>query len=127
MIIADTDVLVDYLRGGGAAARVRQELATGRLCTTSITAFELWAGASKPLEIATVDTLLSALSIVSLDASGARRAGEVRRELDRKGAAIGMADSLIAGICLQHDAILLTRNRKHYARVSRLKLSSHSS
>jgi len=35
-----------------------------------------------------------------------------------------MADSLIAGIVLTPDAILLTRNRKHFERVEGLKLAS---
>jgi tRNA(fMet)-specific endonuclease VapC len=33
-----------------------------------------------------------------------------------------MADSLIAGIALEHDLPLLTRNRKHFSRVPGLKL-----
>ena len=41
MFIADTDVLIDYLRGVGEAERIVIELGTGRLCTTAITTFEL--------------------------------------------------------------------------------------
>jgi tRNA(fMet)-specific endonuclease VapC len=122
VFVADTDVLVDFLRGVGEAGRVRLELQTGRLCTTSITAFELWAGANRPQEINAVETLLRATPILSLDPSSARRAGEIRRDLTRGGATIGMADALIGGICLEHDAILLTRNRKHYERVRGLRL-----
>lgn len=122
MFIADTEVLVDFLKGVGEAERVRAELQTGRLFTTAITAFELWAGAGTQQEIAAVETLLGALSILPLDLSSARRAGEIQRDLTRKGAGIGMADSLISGICLEHDAILLTRNRRHYERVPGLRL-----
>ena len=123
MFIADTDVLIDFLRGAGQAERVHIELDTGRLCTTAVTAFELWAGARSPQQVAVVETLLGALTILPLDVSGARRAGEVRRELERTGISIGMADSLIAGITLEHGAILITRNRKHYQRVPGLRLS----
>ena len=35
-----------------------------------------------------------------------------------------MADSLIAGIALVHNATLLTRNRKHFERVAGLRLVS---
>ena len=123
MFIADTDVLIDFLRGTGAAERLEVELSTGRLCTTAVTAFELWAGANSPQQIAIVETLLAAVTILPLDASSARRAGEVRRDLERSGTTIGMADSLIAGIALDHGAILITRNQKHYQRVPGLKLS----
>ena len=45
MIVADTDVLIDYLRGEGPQAdRIAFELQHG-LGTTVVTAFELWAGA----------------------------------------------------------------------------------
>lgn len=123
MMLADSDVLIDFLRGKGAADRIARELKTGRLATTAISAFELWAGAKAPGEAARVEVLIGALNVVGLEKGSARRAGEVRRELESKGETIGMADSLIAGICLEHDAMLLTRNRRHFERVDGLKLS----
>jgi predicted nucleic acid-binding protein len=123
MFIADTDVLIDYLRGAGEAERIVIELGTGRLCTTAITAFELLAGSKSPQQIAAVESLLAAVTVLPLDVSSTRRAGEVRRDLERGGRTIGMADSLIAGIALSHEAILITRNREHYERVPGLKLT----
>ena len=121
--IADTDVLIDFLRGAGEAERISIELNTGRLCVTAITAFELWAGAKNPQQTAMVESLIAALTILPLDSSSAKRAAEVYRKLSLAGTAIGMADSLIAGIALDRNAILITRNRKHYQRVPGLKLS----
>lgn len=122
--IADTDVLIDFLRDrGDEARRIELELKMGRLQTTTVSAFELWVGAKSPQEKAAVGTLLNALSIVPLDASAANKSGEVFRDLESKGIGIGMADSLIAGICLNLDAILITRNRKHFSRVMGLKVS----
>lgn len=122
--IADTDVLIDFLRGtGDGADRIELELKTGHLSTTSVTAFELWVGARGPREIATIEALLAALVILPLDAESARRAADVRRLLDGKGTTIGMADSLIAGICLHEGGVLITRNTKHFSRVPELKLA----
>ncbi|MBI5486273.1 MAG: type II toxin-antitoxin system VapC family toxin [Deltaproteobacteria bacterium] len=124
MIVADTDVLIDYLHGEGPQAeRIAFELEHG-LRTTVVTAFELWAGAigSAKRERA-VDTLLGALTILPLDAEDARSAATVRRELGRSGRSIGMADSLIAGICVRHRAILITRNQAHFGRIPNLTLS----
>ena len=124
MIVADTDVLIDYLRGEGPLAdRVAFELEHG-LATTVVTAFELWAGAvgSKKRERA-VDTLLEALTILPLDAEGARCAASLRRDLETAGRSIGMADSLIAGMCVHRRAVLITRNRAHFERVANLVLS----
>jgi predicted nucleic acid-binding protein len=81
-------------------------------------------GAGNHQQIAVVETLLGALSILPLDLASARRAGEIQRDLARRGAGIGMADSNMSRICLEHDAILLTRNRRHYERVPGLRLGS---
>jgi tRNA(fMet)-specific endonuclease VapC len=127
MIVADTDVLIDYLRGQGPLVeRIAVELERG-LATTVVSAFELWAGAvgSRKRERA-VDVLLAALAILPLDAGDARCAASVRRKLEQAGTSIGMADSLIAGICVRRRAILVTRNRAHFERVSDLTLSLES-
>lgn len=124
IFVADTDVLIDFLRDrGDGARRIELELKTGRLCTTAVSAFELWVGAKSPQEKAAVGTLLSALSIIPLDAPAANDSGEVFRTLKAKGITIGMADSLIAGICLSRNAMLITRNKKHFSHVQGLKLS----
>jgi tRNA(fMet)-specific endonuclease VapC len=123
MFIADTDVLIDFFRGTGEAERISIELNTGGLCITAVTAFELWAGAKHPQQTALIEALLAAVTILPLNDSSARRAGDIHRELEQSGAPIGMADALIAGIALDHNAILITRNLKHYKRVPGLKLS----
>lgn len=123
VFIADTDVLIDFLRGSGEAERISVELDTGRLCVTAVTAFELWAGAKSPQQVSIVEALMAAVTILPLKDSSARRAGEIHKELVHAGESIGMADSLIAGITLDHGAILITRNRKHYQRVPGLKMS----
>jgi tRNA(fMet)-specific endonuclease VapC len=123
MIVADTDVLIDFLEGRSpAAARVAMELDRSQLRTTVISRFELLAGAKTGSQQKLVGELLAALPCLPLDEPAADRAAEVRRSLERAGASIGMGDSLIAGIVLVHDCILLTRNRRHFERVSGLTL-----
>lgn len=125
MIVADTDVLIDFLRDREpAAARIAFELERGQLVTTAVTRFELLAGARSDRERSLVATLLEALATLPLDAEAADRAAEVRRQLETEGAGIGMADSLIAGIALHRNSILLTRNRRHFERVPGLTLGT---
>ena len=124
MIIADTDVLVDFLRDRKPMAdRIALELTSSSFVTTVITEFELRSGIRSRREAKMVEALLGALDVFSLDPPAARRASEVRRALESEGQAIGMADSLIAGICLERDGILLTRNVKHFSRVDGLTLT----
>jgi predicted nucleic acid-binding protein len=124
MIVADTDVLIDFLAGAEpAATRIAESMAAGRLCTTAITRAELQRGARTARQRTAVSDLLAALTTLPLDAEAADRAAEVARALDASGEAIGMADALIAGITLVHGATLLTRNRRHFTRVAGLDLA----
>jgi tRNA(fMet)-specific endonuclease VapC len=124
MIVADTDVLIDYLANRPpAAGRIVLEIQTGGLCTTAVTRFELLAGARTERQSRMVHSLLDVLRTLPLDQDAADRAAEVRRDLERRGEPIGMADSLIAGIVLARGGLLLTRNRTHFERVTGLQLT----
>ena len=115
MIVADTDVLIDFLRGHGPAAdRIALEIEHG-LVTTTVTAFELWAGSTgSQRREAAVNALLAALRVLPLDPTSARTAAQIKADLQSKGRTMGMADALIAGTCVEHGAILLTRNHRHF-------------
>lgn len=124
MIVADSDVLIDFLAGHEPAATlISSELQRGVLATTVITRFEMLSGARGLRELQTIGQLLDSIKTLPLDSSGADRAAAVRRGLERKGAGIGMADSLIAGIVLSVGAALLTRNRRHFERIDGLQIA----
>lgn len=117
MKVADTDVLIDALRGKGAADRIRAELATGRLATTVVSVYELLAGAKSERDREQIERLLAAIEPLPVDPAAAREAASIARELEARGLRIGPADTLIAGICRLRSATLLTRNRAHFERV----------
>ena len=124
MTIADTDVLIDALRGrADAVAAIERGLRAGTLATTAVTLFELRSGAADAAAREAVDALIGGMDVVPFDAAGAARAAEVRRDLESRGQAIGMADYMIAGACLSRSADLLTRNRRHFERVPSLRLA----
>ncbi|HXN47147.1 MAG TPA: type II toxin-antitoxin system VapC family toxin [Bryobacteraceae bacterium] len=123
MILADTDVLIDYLAGIQPVKDVVAGYAdAGQLQTTAVNCFELLSGAGPGKRGQTVRRLIEVLNVLPLDRTAAERAAEVRRKLERAGRPIGMGDSLIAGIALAHGLPLLTRNRSHFERVENLKL-----
>ena len=125
MMVADTDVLIDFLQGAEPAARrIGLELEHQALVTTVITRFELLAGAGYDRQRRLIAELLSALPCLSLDEASADRAAAVRQTLVADGIDIGMGDSLIAGIVLVHRGLLLTRNRRHFERVPELSLGT---
>jgi predicted nucleic acid-binding protein len=123
MTIADTDVLIDFLAGKGAADAVEQLLRRGALRTTVISRFELLSGARSGKQLARLVKLLEAVPSLELDDASADAASDIRRALEGSGEPIGMADSLIAGIVTCNGGTLLTRNRRHFERVSGITLA----
>lgn len=122
MIIADTDVLIDYLKGSQPAAdQVSAHRRSENLQTTAITCFELLSGA-RGTAGDHARRLVETIPVLPLDRESAARAAQVRQELEGLGFSIGMADSLIAGIALAHDFPLFTRNRKHFEKIEGLSL-----
>ncbi len=123
MIVLDTDVLIGFLRGHAADVELLDELGADKsVRTTCITAVELMVGARGRRDRAAIEIALERLRPLPLGEGASRLAGEVGRELRRRGQGIGMADTLIAGICLAHDAELPTRNPRHFERVPGLAL-----
>jgi tRNA(fMet)-specific endonuclease VapC len=124
MIIADSDVLIDYLGSKiPAAARAAVLIENKELCTTVITRYEIMSGIGTPHQIESAQRLFALVPTLTLDTECAERGAKVRRELERKGLTIGIADSLIAGIALTFSCALLTRNRRHFDRVDGLTLA----
>jgi predicted nucleic acid-binding protein len=109
MILADTDVLIDYLNGiSPVFEQVVRSIETEQIATTVITIFELLSGADEGRRGKATNVVARSLPALPLDFAAAERAG--------------MADSLLAGIALANDLPLLTRNRSHFERVPDLKL-----
>ncbi len=125
MIIADTDVLIDYLAGKNpAAGRIGQWIQEGELRTTVISRFELFCGARTKHQMKIMEDLFASIITMPLEIPSADRAAQVRRALDQAGRPIGMGDSLIAGIVLVGGGFLYTRNRQHFEKVEGLSLAS---
>lgn len=123
LVVVDTDVLIDALQGRDPASdRVALGLETGTLATTTINAFELLSGAESDSMRQPIDHLLAALVLLPVDERASHAAARIRRELEARGDPIGMADYLIAGVCLARPAALLTRNVRHFQRVTGLRL-----
>lgn len=126
LVVADSDLLIDFLRGRGeGAGLVRRLLAERRLRLTAVTGFELRVGADFLARRDDIMRLFRSRTL-PLDLASALRGGEVFAQLRSEGRGIGFADCLQAGICLRQDLPLATRNRKHFQRVDGLRLSEIS-
>jgi tRNA(fMet)-specific endonuclease VapC len=122
-VISDTDVVIDFFSGvEPAASAIADLIQADRLALTSVTLFELYAGVTGKKRLKQIDDLVSILPVFPLERKAAGIAAKVYNELKQTGKLIGNQDILIAGICLNHNTPLITRNKEHFSRISGLKL-----
>lgn len=123
LVVADTDLVIDFLRGRDpGAASVRRWLEEGRLRLSAVAAFELRIGADFTGRGDEMGALLGRRTL-PLDVLAALHAGEVFARLRADGLDIGVKDALQAGICRRFELPLATRNVRHFERVERLTLA----
>ena len=89
---------------------------------TSITAYELLFGVARTQKEIGEAALLGAMAILSFDGKVAPRAAKLHAELIRHNQDIGVKDVFIASSCLEHGLPILTANKRHFSRVSGLKV-----
>jgi tRNA(fMet)-specific endonuclease VapC len=66
--------------------------------------------------------LLDRLEVIPLDLSSSKKAAEISAKLVVKGEPIDYRDAMIAGIAIENDLTLVTRNKSHFSRIKSLKL-----
>jgi len=125
MICLDTNAVIAVLNDRTSPVRTRIE-ATIKLghafSISSIVLFELRYGVAKsarPERNAQriADFLTGAIEVLPFDPADAEEAGDIRAALERAGMPIGPYDLLIAAQARRRGALLVTADRREFARV----------
>ncbi|MFB6246803.1 MAG: type II toxin-antitoxin system VapC family toxin [Candidatus Pacearchaeota archaeon] len=127
LVCLDSDILVDFLRNVGYAVEwIRMNKDKYELGTTIINLFELYAGAyvagKASRRKADIDSLASYLRILPLSLNDVQDAGREHSLLKKKGFLIGNQDVLVGIMARNNGAFLRTNNKKHFGKISGLKL-----
>ena len=120
IVCLDTDILIDAIRAEEPLSRLASISGSGA-CATIITILELYYGAFKSKnagDVALVDLLKNDITIIDLNEEDARLAGKMMAELDKKGSRLDFRDVAIGAICINRRMTLITRNTKHFGRLS---------
>ena len=125
IFLPDTNVWIRFLNPGENQAKdhfLSSDLSTIWFC--SVVKAELFFGAMKstriPENLSLLDELFANFESFSFDDDAARKYGDIRSDLARKGTPIGPNDLMIAAIASVHQAILVTHNTKEFTRVTGL-------
>jgi predicted nucleic acid-binding protein len=125
LIIADTDVIIDFFANLPPFARYVSELIQkNKLAITSVSVFELYAGVIGKKRLKQVDIFVKSVLIFPLSLIEAAIAAKIFTELKVRGRLMGNQDILIAGICVANSLPLLTKNTAHFAPIKELMLVS---
>ena len=122
LLVADTDLVIDFLRGRGAGAQLLPEWIRGRrLRLSAVTLFELRSGQDWTRRGDRIEALFLH-GPLPFDRAAALHAGAIETDLRARGASIGVADVQQAGICMSLNLPLATRNQSRFTRVPDLEL-----
>ena len=122
-LVIDSDVIIDFLRRKSNILLDALTHFRGHL--TAVTVYEIEITAIKSeRQVQQFGKILQWVTVLPLDGAAARQAAAIQRTLQQQGQIIGLPDTLIAGIRLAQQMSLLTRNIRHYQRVTDLHLVS---
>lgn len=115
MILVDSDVLIEHLRGKTAARDwlVNARRSSGPLAISVVSLTEVAGGMRSP-EVREVMRLLGSMQRFEVTEQVAWRAASLMNEFRRSHSGIGLGDYLIAATALTEGLELATLNIRHY-------------
>lgn len=126
MVYLDTSFLIDLMKNDSSALSKLEMLKDDILYTTTITLAELYRGAymssNKEKEIYKIQNILRFISVTTLDNKSTQKYGELYGRL--RSNLLNDADLLIASIVISNNDILLTRDLKHFQKISDLEVDT---
>jgi predicted nucleic acid-binding protein len=125
LAVLDSTFLIDLSRSTEDAARMLRDLVgRGRpLRVPTAVLMEVAAGTSDPEEAA--EAIAESFLIANFDEETARTAARIGHDLLRTGQFPGWIDIVIAATAVRYDEELVSRNARHFRRVTTLKLVTY--
>ena len=123
MVIADTSVWIEYLKGGDEVARdaLRGLIRTEHVALVGVVLAELLQGCRTPEESGAILAQVTALRFLESGFSAWRRTGELSASLRSSGVTLPLSDVLIAAIALAHNCQVFTLD-PHFEKIPGLSL-----
>ncbi len=124
--LVDSDWLIDAATGRPRAQRIIDRLSDDGLAVSIIAVAEVYEGAfgapDPQVTLAGLRDFLSDFAVLPLTDPIAESFARMRAALRRQGQLIPDMDLLIAATALEENLTLVTRNLRHFERISGLKL-----
>jgi len=123
IILLDTSILIDFYRKKDKSKSHLYKLSENysSFSISAITHFEIYIGAPAA-QIEFWDNFFLNLTILPFDTEISKTAAIIYHELKRINKQIDIPDLFIAATAVSHNMSCATLNRKHFERISQLKL-----
>ncbi len=127
MILLDTDICIELLRGNQTVIEKRQNY-DNRVAISFMTVGELFYGAERSTNrfknMNLVEEFILSIDIISTDIEILKKFGELKANLYKNQILLPDADILIASVALTKCTKLITGNIKHFTRFDNLSLEN---
>lgn len=127
--LLDTCVISDFYQGDKNTVKKIIKSSPRAIAISSITVAELEYGVCRIRGTKKGDgieqfnkELFGVITIIPLEYDIAKKVGEIRAELERKGKGIGSYDLLIAGTAVNKGLIMVTNNTKEFSNIEGLEV-----
>jgi len=128
LFLLDTNTIIYFFKDIGNVAASILAQSPQDIAIPVIALYELEVGIGKSTSPAKrkkqLNTFASQVNIFQFGPKEARVAAGIRAELEKRGTPIGPYDILIAGTAVSTNSILITNNKKEFARVDRLRIDN---
>jgi tRNA(fMet)-specific endonuclease VapC len=127
LILLDTNVIIDYLKGDAGIAAAILSTSRSELALPAVVVYELEYGALRSRlpeqRRRELERGLGFIKRVPFDAEAAIASATIRVGLEGRGLTIGPLNLLIAGTALSRGALLVTNNVNEFSRVAGLRVA----
>lgn len=128
MVVLDTDVVIDYMRGEERAVDYIEQAVQGPepLAVSAVTIMQLHHGVHRSRtprrEAAVVTDALDGFTLYAFDGEAAAMAGRILGAQTRQGRPVNLPDVMIAATALARAEPVVTRNIRDFRRIQGLEV-----
>ena len=124
MILCDTNVIIEILKGDEKTIKVIEKIGLENIAVSSVTVMELYFGALNKRELSKIKKHLKALNIVHFDNDISELAVSMIESYS-KSHGLQIPDAIIAATALSFEMKLFTLNLKDFRYIDGLKLQKN--
>lgn len=124
-VLIDTSIIIDHLRKRDKQKSMLFNIADRfDLFVSSITVFELFAGATDERKKKDVENIISTTEVISFSTDIAKGAGELYISLRKENRILEIRDIFIAATAVTFNLPIVTLNKDHFERIKKVELLS---